>query len=49
MVRNAFAEHGFVEEAFARPDDASFRVGVHRFTGTPQPRATGTTMFTFVR
>jgi Methyltransferase domain len=49
MVREVFAEHDFVEEVFVRPDDVRFRVGVHRFTGTPQHRATGTTMFTFVR
>lgn len=49
MVRRDFAEHGFVEEAFVRPDDASFRVGVHRITGIPQPRVTATTVFTFVR
>jgi hypothetical protein len=49
MVRQIFAEHGFVEEAFVRPDDASFRVGVHRFTGIPQPQASGRTMFTFIR
>lgn len=49
MVRSVFAEYGFDEEVFVRPDHARFRVGVHRFTGKPQPRARGGTMFTFVR
>lgn len=48
LVRSLFADAGFDEVAFVRPDDAGFRVGVHRWpgpTGTPQP---GVRMFTFV-
>jgi hypothetical protein len=49
LVREVFARHAYVEEAFVRPGDADFRVGVHRFVGTPEPRAAGATMFSFVR
>jgi hypothetical protein len=48
-VRDVFSRHHFVEEAFVRPDDADFRVGVHRFAGTPQQRQPGAAMFRFVR
>ncbi len=50
MVRRTFADAGLVEETFVRPDDAEFRVGVHRFNG-PWALPTGPTgrMFTFVR
>jgi hypothetical protein len=30
-----------VEEAFHAPSDTQFSVGVHRFTGEPQPLGTG--------
>jgi hypothetical protein len=49
LVRKAFQARDFVEESFLRPDDADFRVGVHRFVGTPRPRVPGTRMFRFVR
>jgi hypothetical protein len=49
LVRAVFARHNFAEEAFIRPDDADYRVGVHRFAGEPQQRTPGTTMFRFVR
>ena len=43
-----FHEHGFEEEFFlAEPD--SFGVGVHRFTGEPQPLDPAVKLFTFVR
>lgn len=48
LVRSLFAEAGFDEVAFVRPDDAGFRVGVHRWPGpdgTPEP---GVRLFTFV-
>ncbi len=48
MVRRIFADAGLVEETFVRPDDAEFRVGVHRFDGPTATRRTGR-MFTFVR
>jgi hypothetical protein len=49
MVRAVFARHNFVEEAFVRPDDADYRVGVHRFAGEPQRRTPASPMFRFVR
>jgi hypothetical protein len=49
MVRAVFARHGFDEEAFIRPDDADYRVGVHRFVGTPQQPTPGARMFRFMR
>lgn len=49
MVRSVFADFDFVEDAFVCPEDARFRVGVHRFTGEPQSRAHGATMFSFLR
>jgi len=36
-IRRWFADTGCVEEAFHAPDDATFTVGVHRFTGRPRP------------
>ena len=33
LVRSLFAEAGFEEVSFVRPDDAGFRVGVHRWPG----------------
>ncbi|WP_310963109.1 class I SAM-dependent methyltransferase [Nocardioides terrisoli] len=47
FVRQAFLDHGFCEVAFVRPEDASYRVGVSRFTGQPAPYADGLRMFTF--
>jgi hypothetical protein len=49
MVRDVFAACDFVEDRFIRPDDADFRVGVHRLVGTPTTRVPGATMFRFVR
>ncbi len=34
-IRRLFAEHGFTEVGFTAPEDARFRVGLHRFDGTP--------------
>jgi len=48
LVRTLFAGAGFEEVAFVRPDDAGFRVGVHRWPGpdgSPQPDAR---LFAFV-
>lgn len=49
MVREVFAARDFEELAFVRPGAESFSVGVHRFGGAPQPRDTGSHLFTFVR
>ena len=48
VVRGLFLAAGFEELSFVRPDDAGFRVGVHRWpgpTGGPRP---GVRLFTFV-
>ncbi|MCB0879079.1 MAG: class I SAM-dependent methyltransferase [Nocardioides sp.] len=48
VVRDLFAATGFEQVSFVRPDDAGFRVGVHRWpgaTGTPRP---GHRLFSFV-
>ena len=47
-VRRLFARAGFEEIAFVRPEDAGFRVGVHRFAGPAEPYAPGRTLFAFV-
>ncbi len=49
LVREVFARHEFVEETFIRSDEASFRVGVHRFPGPPHPHIPGTRLFRFMR
>lgn len=46
-VRHLFAEAGFVELAFVRPDDAAFRVGVHRLARPPETLVPGVRLFTF--
>jgi len=46
-VRGWLRDAGFAEKAFAAPADVLFAVGVHRFTGTPQPLDTTGTIFTF--
>jgi len=48
-VRACLAEHGFREMAFARPDDARFRVGMHRLAGDAAParRLSGARLFAF--
>lgn len=40
-VRRWLADAGFSEQAFTAPDDVLFSVGVHRFTGIPQPLENG--------
>ena len=47
-VRQLFADVGFAEVAFVRPDDASYRVGVHRWPGPDVPYRSGVPMFSFV-
>jgi hypothetical protein len=42
-----FATHGFVPVWLSDPG-AGYGVGVHRFTGTPQPLPAGERLFTFV-
>jgi hypothetical protein len=48
-LRDWLAAHGFTELAFVAPEDAVFRVGMHRFGGGPLPTAPTGRMFTFVR
>lgn len=47
-VREVFLDHGFEDVAFEQPEDASYRVGVHRLVGAPQPFAPGRRLFQFV-
>jgi hypothetical protein len=47
-IRGWFADNGFEEEFFLVEPDA-FGVGVHRFTGEPQPLDPAVELFTFVR
>jgi hypothetical protein len=47
-VRVLFDTAGFEELAFVRPDDAGFRVGVHRFTGPAEAYARGRRLFRFI-
>jgi len=46
-IRGWFADHGFEEEFFLVEPDA-FGVGVHRFTGEPQPLDPAVKLFTFL-
>lgn len=48
-VRDLFAEHGFTELSFTRPDDARFRVGMHRLAGPVRRDPPSGRLFTFVR
>jgi hypothetical protein len=48
-IRGWFAVSGFVEVAFVAPDDAHFRVGVHRLVAAPRPFEPGVRLFTFFR
>jgi hypothetical protein len=48
QVRATFLDAGFAEVAFVRPEDATYRVGVVRFTGTPQEYDDSRRMFAFV-
>lgn len=47
-VRELFAASGFEELRFVRPDDAGFRVGVHRLAAPPVPGRAGVQVFDFV-
>jgi hypothetical protein len=47
-VRGLLHVVGFEEVAFVRPDDAGFRVGVHRWPGPAATFEPGVRMFTFV-
>lgn len=47
-VRALFAAHGFAEQAFVAPDDARFRVGVHRARHVEATRPSER-MFAFIR
>lgn len=51
LVREVFARYGYDEEAFVRPTDASFRVGVHRRTSRVRPpdESADPVLFTFTR
>ncbi|AEV86288.1 methyltransferase [Actinoplanes sp. SE50] len=46
-IRGWLTHAGFAEQSFTAPQDVLFSVGVHRFTGTPQPLTTGR-IFQFV-
>jgi hypothetical protein len=46
-IRALFAEHGFTELSFTAPDDARFRVGMHRLAGTVRHGALSGRLFTF--
>jgi hypothetical protein len=48
-IRAWFAESGFDEEHFVAPADGIWSVGVHRFTGTPEPLDDDRRLFTFTR
>jgi hypothetical protein len=48
LVRSRFATAGFDEVAFVRPEERSFRVGVHRWPGPSPDFRPGVRMFTFV-
>jgi len=47
-VRDLFLSGLFVEVDFLRPAGAGFRVGAHRFVGTPVPVTPGLRLFDFV-
>lgn len=47
-VRRLLADGGFREQSFVRPDDADFRVGVHRLVADPAPWPGDVRLFTFV-
>ena len=48
LVRALLRVTGFEEVAFVRPDDAGFRVGVHRWPGPEATLEPGVRMFAFV-
>ena len=47
-VRRWLRDEGFSEQAFLPPADVLFCVGVHRFTGVPQPLSAGSRLFQFL-
>ncbi|WP_327025170.1 methyltransferase domain-containing protein [Micromonospora sp. NBC_01739] len=47
-IRTWLSAVGFTERAFTAPDGMLFSVGVHRFTGTPQPLTTTGKIFQFL-
>jgi hypothetical protein len=49
LVREIFARHGFIEESLVRPDDAGFRVGVHRRSADASSVALPERLFSFAR
>ncbi|MDP9238928.1 MAG: class I SAM-dependent methyltransferase family protein [Chloroflexota bacterium] len=49
VIREWFVASGFVEVAFDAPDDARFRVGVHRLVVAPRPFERGMRLFRFLR
>ena len=48
-IRTWFGEHGFEEVDFVAPTNRVYSVGVHRFTGNPEPLSSGRRLFTFTR
>lgn len=49
VIRDRFAEVGFEEISFDRPEDAKYRVGTHRLTTEPPRLSLGVTFFEFTR
>ncbi|MGZ4460169.1 MAG: SAM-dependent methyltransferase [Nocardioidaceae bacterium] len=49
QIRSWFADAGFEEVSFDVPEDAGYRVGVHRLVALPQPLERGRRLFTFTR
>ncbi|MCY1141986.1 SAM-dependent methyltransferase [Actinoplanes sp. Pm04-4] len=47
-VREIFAGNGFTELGFTAPDDARFRVGLHRLDRDPDPYLADVRLFNFV-
>jgi hypothetical protein len=48
-IRGWLAEEGFEEVSLDAPDDATYRVGVHRLARAPEPLGDDEVFFTFVR
>jgi hypothetical protein len=51
-LRGCFLDTGFTEVSFVRPDDAHFRVGVHRLSSRPEsalPSGPDARLFSFVK
>ncbi|WP_328531582.1 class I SAM-dependent methyltransferase [Nocardioides sp. NBC_00368] len=49
LVREIFARHGFIAESLVRPDDAGFRVGVHRRSADASAGTLPERLFSFAR